>query len=497
MGRGKEALLDLVCRPLCAYFKPDRIDPEEECGPLAIIRDLIDSRPGLSARPGEANPPAKGPLQIAAEMVCPACPYQAEDCDFADPNGPPGAPPCGGLAWLARGLQEAAIDHGELARAARVLQFVFLAPEVVLKRLEAPHVYHLTPDELYEVNDQALDFLRACDGSRRLADLGPDPEFLDFCLNEGLLRLTDEPRPTPVHLGGQAPVPSLRYLEVQITRRCNLACRHCYLGPARARDLAPEAFGRLVADLVSISGLRIMISGGEPLSHPRFGEINDRLAGTPLRRVLLTNGTLLTPETARRLEFHEVQISLDGLEAGHDALRGPGSFQRALAGLRAAREAGLAVSVATMVHPANLTEFEGLARLLDDLGVIEWGIDAPCLTGPEAEGLAVSPAEAARAMAYGFGGGFHGEDGGGYTCGRHLATVTPEGMLAPCGFYEPLGPVEDGLARIWSRRKWISLEELDCAGCPHLDVCGGGCRFRAGSPRGRDPVMCAVYQREE
>ncbi len=497
MGRGKEELIDLVCRPECAYFKPDRVKPDEECGPLAIIRDLIASRPELAERRGPGNPPAGEALKAAAEAVCPACPYQAGDCDFADPDGPPGAPPCGGLAWLARGLQGAALDPGELARAARQLRFVSLAPGVVLKRLEVPHVYHLGRDDLYEINDQAVEFLTACDGGRRVADLRPDPEFLDFCLDEGLLELTDGPRPTRVLIGGRSPRPSLRYLEVQITRRCNLSCPHCYLGPARALDLPPELFGAITADFVSISGLRIMISGGEPLSHPRFGEINDRLAGTPLRRVLLTNGTLLDAALARRLEFHEVQISLDGLEAGHDALRGPGSFQRALAGLRAAREAGLAVSVATMVHPANLTEFEGLARLMDDLGVIEWGIDAPCLSGPEAENLAVSPAEAARAMAHGFGGGFHGTDGEGYTCGRHLATVTPEGMLAPCGFYEPLGRVEDGLARVWSRRQWLRLDELDCAGCPHLEVCGGGCRFRAEYPFGRDPVMCALYQREE
>jgi MoaA/NifB/PqqE/SkfB family radical SAM enzyme len=32
-------------------------------------------------------------------------------------------------------------------------------------------------------------------------------------------------------------VPSLRYLELQVTWRCNLACAHCYLGPARGVDL--------------------------------------------------------------------------------------------------------------------------------------------------------------------------------------------------------------------------------------------------------------------
>jgi radical SAM protein with 4Fe4S-binding SPASM domain len=497
MGKGKEKLIDMVCRPWCAYFKPDRIDPDEECGPLAVIRDLIDARPELADDSGPRERSSAEALTDTAAAVCPACPYRAADCDFADPDGPPDAPPCGGLAWLAGRLQAGALDPDRLARSARVMRFVSLGRHAVLKNLETPHIYHLGRDELYEINSQAFKFLHTCDGTRRVADLGPDPDFLDFCLEEGLLELTDGPRPITVHAGGQSPRPSLRYLEVQITRRCNLSCRHCYLGPARKVDMAPEVLGRVAEDFCSISGLRIMISGGEPLSHPRFWEINDRLADTPLRRVLLSNGTLLDAAVARRLAFHEVQISLDGMEAGHDALRGPGSFERAMGGLRAAAAAGLQVSVATMVHSANLDQFDDMAALMDELGVIEWGIDAPCLTGSDTKNLAVSPARAAAAMAFGFGGAYHGAGGQGFACGRHLATVTPEGMVAPCGFYEPLGPVEEGLARVWSRRKWLRLDELECAGCPHLDECGGGCRFRAGSPKGRDPVMCAVYNREE
>ncbi|MBU0514952.1 MAG: radical SAM protein, partial [Proteobacteria bacterium] len=394
-------------------------------------------------------------------------------------------------------LDQGRIDRNLLARAGRGLKYVGPSESAVLKRLETPHVYHLGRDDLYEVNEEAFEFLLKCDGQRRVVDLRPDPAWLDFCLDEDLLRLSDGPHPTAVRAGGQAPTPSLRYLELQITRRCNLACRHCYLGSARDVDMAPKTAALVLDDLAKISGLRVMVSGGEPLSHPRFEEINDLIGQYPLRRVLLTNGTLLTRDTARRLRFHEVQVSLDGLEAGHDALRGPGGFGRALAGLEAAREAGLDVSVATMVHAANLEEFQGLARLIDELGVIEWGIDAPCAAGRFQDELRVSPEQAARVMTYGFGGGFHGGDGQGYTCGRHLATVTPEGRVAPCGFYEPLGRVEEGLATAWSRRRWLALGDLDCADCPHLIECGGGCRFRAQTPTGQDPVMCAVYKRED
>ncbi len=498
----KEELIPLVCEPWCAYFKPDRVDPDEECGGLTAVRELIPLSPDLmevAGREAKGKTDQPDAVSAVAQALCPACPYRANDCDFADPDGPVDAPPCGGLRWLADLLDRGVIDRDVLARAGRGLQYLALAGPAVLKRLETPHVYHLDRDDLYEVNDEAFSLLLEGDGRHRVVDLRPEPLFLDFCLAEDLLALSDAPRPTKVRAGGQAPTPSLRYLELQITRRCNLACRHCYLGRPEAVDMASETVALVLDDFCQISGLRVMVSGGEPLSHPRFEEINDLMDRYPLRRVLLTNGTLLTLEMARRLRFHEVQVSLDGLEAGHDALRGPGSFQRALAGLQAAREAGLDVSVATMVHAANLDQFEGLARLMEDLGVIEWGIDAPCLAGryQEASDLQVSPQQAARAMAYGFGGSFHGGDGEGYTCGRHLLTVTPEGQVAPCGFYEPLGRVEEGLSVVWGRRRWVRVQDLECAGCPHLMECGGGCRFRAGSPLGPDPVMCAVYQQED
>jgi MoaA/NifB/PqqE/SkfB family radical SAM enzyme len=67
-----------------------------------------------------------------------------------------------------------------------------------------------------------------------------------------------------------------------------------------------------------------MLSGGEPLAWPQLWELNERLGEFALRIVLLTNATLLTRELAERLAVQEVQVSLDGLERGHDSLRGAG-----------------------------------------------------------------------------------------------------------------------------------------------------------------------------
>ncbi|MGW8273384.1 MAG: hypothetical protein ACWGN7_08360, partial [Thermodesulfovibrionales bacterium] len=101
----------------------------------------------------------------------------------------------------------------------------FLSEDIALKWLEAPTLYNIRSDELYEMDSEAFSVLRQCASKQGCAlDAG---EFREFCLREGILRETfTRTRKIPLR---QAPWPSLRYLELHITHRCNLRCRHCYI----------------------------------------------------------------------------------------------------------------------------------------------------------------------------------------------------------------------------------------------------------------------------
>ena len=378
-------------------------------------------------------------------------------------------------------------------------KFIKLADHVGLRLLETPCLYDRRADELYELNDDGLEGLKRCNGAMTVAQAALEPEFLQDCLDEGLLVLFDQPRPQTISLS-QSPVPSLRYLEVQVTWRCNLACRHCYLGKARAVDMAPDDFRAVVEEFEAMGGLRLMISGGEPLAHPQWPEINAVLDGLPVRRVLLSNGGLLTPEIMGQLNFDEVQISIDGLQKGHDMLRGKGSFERAVAAARLVRTSGLDLSVATMAHSGNLGEMDGLEELVRSLEALEWGIDAPVISGRLSDNpeLAVTPVQAAQAMTRAYGGAFHGGSGG-MACGLHLCTVAADGKVAQCGFYfdDPLGSASEGLRACWQRREPLALADIaGCRDCDVADDCGGGCRFRAADRLSPDPVMCAAMGKE-
>lgn len=377
--------------------------------------------------------------------------------------------------------------------------YLRLPAQAALKDLESPFVYHTGRDELYEIDDAAYAFLLRCDGASRGRDLTADGKFVEYCLDEGLLDLLSRPDPVPVTVNKRV-LPSLRYLELQLTSRCNLACLHCYLGPAGRQDMALADAVRIAQAFSDLGGLRLMVSGGEPLLYGALQTFLAQTANLKLHRVLFTNGTLLTDDMMDGLKIEEIQFSLDGWMKGHDMLRGPGTFARTLRGVQAAKNAGIPLSFATMIHRGNLEEFEQMQRFIKDMGAIEWGIDFPVPAGAlrNHQDLLPSYEEAAPFMAYAYGGGYHGASDG-HACGRHLLTVLPGGEAVKCGFYGEtvLGDARRDLEDCWLKLEHTPLARLECKDCPVLAECAGGCRFRAPHPLAPDPFMCVLYGQQQ
>ena len=371
----------------------------------------------------------------------------------------------------------------------------YLSRRAVLKWLETPSVYHIAKDELYELDNESFRFLKNCMTSEGCASR--NSAFIDYCMDEGLL--TAERSSARHHpLLAQAPKPSLRYLELQINDTCNLRCKHCYIDDQARSELSPEQVREVLAEFEGMQGLRVMLTGGEPLLHSRFEEINEMLPDFFLRKVLFTNAVLLKKDLLKSLKVDEIQISIDGLERSHDAIRGSGTFSRSLQSLRQALDAGFDVSVSTMVHRKNLSDFDIMESMFKELGIKEWTVDVPCVTGRLAENaeFMVSPEEGGRYLGYGYGGGLHSSDPG-FACGLHLMSVSADGKLAKCTFYKDssVGDIDQSLLTAWRKIQPIRLKDLSCD-CEFVEACRGGCRFRAelaGGKGGKDPYRCILY----
>jgi radical SAM protein with 4Fe4S-binding SPASM domain len=371
----------------------------------------------------------------------------------------------------------------------------YLSRRAVLKWLETPSVYHIAKDELYELDDESFRFLKKCATTDGCA--AASSAFVDYCMEEGLL--------TAEHASGRrhpllirAPEPSLRYLELQITNACNLRCRHCYISDTTREELSPRQIHHVLLEFEDLQGLRVMLTGGEPLLHSKFDEINEMLPDFSLRKVLFTNGMLLRKDLLKALKVDEIQISIDGLENAHDAVRGSGTFNSSMKALRQALDAGFDVSVSTMVHRENLTDFDSMERMFKEIGIKDWTVDVPCAIGRlrEHAEFFVSPEEGGKYLGYGFGGGLHSSEQG-FGCGLHLMAVMASGKIAKCTFYEDraVGAVEQSLMNAWRKIEPVRLKDLNCA-CEYVEVCRGGCRYRAelsGGKGGKDLYRCILY----
>lgn len=154
-----------------------------------------------------------------------------------------------------------------------------------------------------------------------------------------------------------APAVRLRYLEtlwLQVTGTlCNLACRHCFISCGPKNDTQPfmtvDQVATALDEARSIGVKDYYFTGGEPFLHPEVLTLIDMtLAQGPLS--ILTNGVLIDAAMARALKERfdaspysfDLRVSLDGTTAEtNDPIRGRGTFEEILAGVRALADVGL------------------------------------------------------------------------------------------------------------------------------------------------------------
>jgi radical SAM protein with 4Fe4S-binding SPASM domain len=161
-----------------------------------------------------------------------------------------------------------------------------------------------------------------------------------------------------------------------VTQRCNLHCGHCY-ADSHDRDypgeLSTEEGRRLLEELAAFGVPTVLFSGGEPLLRDDLTELARFAGELGMRAVLSTNGTRIDERTALELAaagLSYVGVSFDGIGALNDKMRGSrGAFGAALAGIRAARGAGLRTGIRFTMHRRNRAELGDIFELAEAEGV--------------------------------------------------------------------------------------------------------------------------------
>jgi len=131
---------------------------------------------------------------------------------------------------------------------------------------------------------------------------------------------------------------------------------------------------RSIIDQAKPFGLNgVKLTGGEPLLHPNINEILDFMQTVDIRLIVETNGTLCTPELARKMAACEnpfVSVSLDGTNPEtHEWVRGvKGCFEAALEGARNLVQAGFKPQIIMTIMRRNRDQVEDMVRLAEDIG---------------------------------------------------------------------------------------------------------------------------------
>ncbi|MCB9777621.1 MAG: radical SAM protein [Alphaproteobacteria bacterium] len=333
-----------------------------------------------------------------------------------------------------------------------------------------------------------------------------------------------------------------RYVVWELTLRCDLACRHCgsRAGLPRSAELSVDEARGVVAQLADLGAVEVAFIGGEAYLHPGWLDIVRAVADAGIRPTMTTGARAIDAALAARMADAGLQaasVSVDGLQATHDALRAvPGSFRAAIAALGHLSDAGIEPYANTQWNRRNLPEVEGLADVLLAAGIRAWQVQ---LTGPMGRAadrpeLLLQPFEmleliprlaavARRARARGclveagnnlgyFGPHEHllrREHWRGCAAGKHVLGIEANGDVKACPSL-PSAPYvggnlrDDRLATIWDRRT-LGFARDDrtaelwgrCAGCYYAATCQGGCSWTSHVTLGRRGNMPWCFHRAD
>ncbi len=310
-----------------------------------------------------------------------------------------------------------------------------------------------------------------------------------------------------------------------VTKRCNLACTHCYqesTPAAGATDLAFEEWLPRLDALARARVFHIAIGGGEALTRPDLIAIAAAARARGITPNLTTNGAFVDEPFAQRaaLLFGQINVSVDALPPGRVF-----GADKATPGMRAAallRRAGARVGVNLVVARGNFECVEAVVAWAAAAGLVEVELLRLKPTGrarerylderlTRAQRERLFPLALELATRYGIAVKLdcsaapfvacHAPDRermelfevAGCIGGLSLLGVDEQGKTAACSFYPGRGDDLLDLEREWVGsqayrpfRDYVAQAEEPCRSCAYLTTCRGGCRAVALFLTGRD-----------
>ncbi len=287
---------------------------------------------------------------------------------------------------------------------------------------------------------------------------------------------------------------------IDLTDRCNLRCRHCYLDPSDSHsscsnEMSTSQILDILDEITEAGCLYLLLTGGEPLLRDDFTEIYRHARKNGMIVTVFTNGIRITDELItlfREFPPQAVEISLYGAsEETYQAVCGTGTvYNRIRSNARILANAKIPVRLKSVLLSLNLDDLDAMEQFAKELAVpfrfdpavfprldgntepLDYRID-PCL----AARLELSDPDRFKQWdEYYQKHRIPVNDGLLYHCGAGVTTfhIDAQGGVSPClmARHYRYELSQNSFRKIWdeSIHKLRELPEGDAAGCNRCEV---------------------------
>ncbi len=164
-------------------------------------------------------------------------------------------------------------------------------------------------------------------------------------------------------------------IQWKITNKCNLKCKHCYLGKLDGFELPFEKAEEIADTIINSNVMEVTISGGECLTYKGIEKIIKKFLVNGIKVDVFTNALLLK-NVLDKIDLDILNknallfyVSVDGLKNSHEQIRGKNTFDKTIANIKYAIEKGYPVVTNTVINKINYCDIMDMVVLLKQIGV--------------------------------------------------------------------------------------------------------------------------------
>lgn len=164
-------------------------------------------------------------------------------------------------------------------------------------------------------------------------------------------------------------------IQWKITNKCNLKCRHCYLGKLNGFELPFEKVDKIADMIIDSNVMEVTLSGGECLTYKGIEKIIKKFLINGIKVDVFTNALLLK-SILNKIDLDILNkddllfyVSVDGLKDSHEQIRGRNTFDKTIENIKYAIKKGYPVVTNTVINKVNYYDIMDMIILLKQIGV--------------------------------------------------------------------------------------------------------------------------------